>query len=317
MIWKKYTKKEWKDFLSRTLLVILGNLFLAFGTVNFLLQCDIVSGGMAGLAIIIQNFLPASITITILQWVFFFLGWIFLGKRFAFQTLVSTIFYPAFVILFENFFSYHNIPILRLGTEAGFSETTILVAGIVGGLFVGLGIGLSLLGGGSTGGFDIISILIAKWTNTKNSLWIFLVDAIIIILGLAFVERSDNGFFYMLIGVLSSLMSSIVIEIVSSKRNDRVMMTIISTKWEEINHYIIQDMERGSTLSTVHGGYQENEYRQIVTVVSNLEEQSLLSKISEIDETAFVTTIPVHAVNGEGFDKFPEKKKKFRVKIKK
>ena len=96
---KKINKSAFKRTLKNLLFVILGNVLLAFGSSIFLIELDIVTGGVSGIGIIIQHFVGDSfqvvdIFVFIATWAFWILGLIFMGKEFAFKTLISTILYP-------------------------------------------------------------------------------------------------------------------------------------------------------------------------------------------------------------------------------
>lgn len=307
---KNMTKMEKITALKRLGIIVFGNLLLAFATSIFLFQCDIVSGGLAGIGIIIQNVfhISESIVVFVLQWLLFLTGWITLGKKFALETLIATIIYPLGLLFFTEVVSPENFEFLRLVSNS--EETTRLVAALVGGALVGLGVALNLVGGGSTGGLDILSIILNKITHIKTSAWVFIIDSTIIIIGIFAIPNS--GLFNGLIGVISAFTCSLVIEIIFSKQNNCYIANIISTKWEIINKYIQDDMKRGATIVPVQGGYQFNEYRMVYVAFSRNEQNALLQFIAKCDPSAFVTIVRAHEITGEGFKKMPKNIKKAR-----
>lgn len=306
------TKKEKKNFIFRSLEVILGTLILAFGQVIFIERCVLVTGGLASIGNIINEFIPSPntvrITVVVLNIVCFLLGLICLGKSFSAKTLLSTIVYTLFYPIVSKIIQSGSVPFLVVPVDVAtgtFSETTLFLAAIFGGVLSGIGIALTLIGGGSTGGVDVFAIIISKITHTKVSIWIFIVDAVVVVLGAIFVGE-NNSLIYFLICVSSCLCCSLATEFILSKRNNSYVVYIVSDKWQEINDFIIKDLDRGSTLINVEGGYKNEKHKMIQAVISRDQYSVLLSKISEIDKDAFVTINSAHEVNGEGFKALPK-----------
>ena len=134
--------------------VLLGNAMLAFAVCAFVVPYGIMLGGSSGISLAIRHFLPnvrLSAISAVVNLLLFLMGWIFLGKKFAATSLMSTILYPAVLAVFE---------LLPLGTL--FREE-ILVVGLCSGLLIGLGIGLVVRVGGSTGGMDIPPCILQKY----------------------------------------------------------------------------------------------------------------------------------------------------------
>ena len=145
--------RKFKDLIW----ILMGNIILAFGTRVFLLEHSLITGGTSGISIILEELthgqIDVNLCITILTWVLFFLGFLTLGFRFAINTLISTIVFPPLLYLFSTFIEV--FPWLSLSST---SEVSQLLSGIFGGVFVGVGCGLTFIGGGSTGGVDCLSL---------------------------------------------------------------------------------------------------------------------------------------------------------------
>lgn len=310
---KKMTKKQKRDMLMRVLKVILGTLILAFGQAVFIEQYNLVIGGVASIGNIIKVFIDTEytvrVTVVILEVLCFVIGYLFLGKRFSAQTLISTIVYivayPLISTLAKMF-----IPLMTSGD----SNVILLLAGVFGGMISGLGIALCLLGGGSTGGVDVFAILLAKATHTKAPIWMFIVDAVVVFLGYILIDSDGNNLMYCLICILAALCSSLTTEVIISKQNNSFVVNIVSSKWEEINEFILKDLDRGSTLIDVIGGYTMENRRMIQAAISRDQYSLLISKISEVDKDAFVTINGAHEVNGEGFEALPSSARRKRDK---
>lgn len=300
------TKKEKMSLVRNSLQIIMGTLILAIGQVLFIEQCSLVTGGLASIGNIINKFFPSqytvSITVVVLNILCFLVGSIFIGKTFAAQTLLSagfyTLLYPAISALMSN----NLLPFLQFNEM---NDLNLLLAGLFGGVISGIGIGICMGAGGSTGGVDVFAILISKITRIKVSVLVFIIDGTIVLLGFIFIKPD---FVYFLICVLSSICCSASLEFVFTRKNNCYVVDIISKEWKAINDFIIINLERGSTIVNVQGGYKFEDYRMIQAAISRNQYALLLDKISEIDQSAFVIVSSAREVNGEGFQNLPKKK---------
>lgn len=305
MFKRKLTKKEIMNSVKNTMLIVIGSMLLAFGTGIFLVPAGINAGGLSGIGIIFQATLgwDVDIVVGILVWSLFALSVIFLGRRFAMQTLVATIVYPIVLSLFLRIPMFIELSDALLGAESGTAE--LLIAGLFGGAFVGAGCAITFLGGGSTGGVDILAFMIHKYLGIKHSISSFFIDGIIVVIGMFTIGRLVAS----LVGVISALISALMIEYIFIGKSTAFVATIISTKWMDINRFIQEKMERGTTIFHVEGGYKFNEYRMISVVFDRKEYGYLYSAIATIDPKAFVTFVQAQSVLGEGFNQFIQKKK--------
>ena len=216
--------------INNYILVILGTFLLAFGSVIFLSKAELVAGGLSGIAIIIQHFVDYAIydyVIAGLTVIFWILGLIFLGKDFALKTLLSSVLYIGFTFLLKRvqFFDY-----IASNFAGEFEVGNFILCGIFGGVFVGGGVALTFIGGGSTGGIDVLQVLAAKYIGLKESISGFIIDALIIVVGMATMQMWVPA----LCGILSSFVTAVLIEIVYIKGQTAYQVDIISEKWEEM-----------------------------------------------------------------------------------
>lgn len=284
----------------RVFLVILGSAILAFGAGVFLTKLEIVSGGLSGIAIIIQHFIGGGdqyidIIVGGASVLLFFVGLFFIGKEFAFKTLVSSIAYPAFLALFLRIPVFQQLATVVAGDG---SIGYIILCGVFGGVFVGSGVALTFLGGGSTGGVDIIIVMIAEKTRAKESVISFAVDASIILLSIILIREN---FVNSLCGVISAFAASLMIEYIYVNQTASIQADVISDKWEEISRFAQDEMGRGATIIKAQGGYK-NEDRIILRVVFDRRQFDQFKKyIAKTDPKAFTTFTQTNAVYGEGF----------------
>ena len=306
---KEYLKsKDFRMRAFRVLLVILGSAILAYGTAIFLTKLEIVAGGLSGVAIIIQHFIGGAdqyidIIVAAASVVLFFIGLFFVGKEFALKTLVSTIAYPAFLALFLRVEYFHQVADLVSGDG---SVGYILVCGIFAGVFVGAGVALTFLGGGSTGGVDIIIVIIAKHTKLNESISSFVTDASIILLSIILIPGNIVN---SLCGIISAFVVALMIEFIYVNQTASIQADVISDKWEDISRFAQDEMGRGATIIKAQGGYHQEE-RIILRVVFDRRQFDVFKKyVARTDPKAFITYTQTNAVYGEGFKAIVKKKK--------
>ena len=289
-------KKSIKRSLIRILYVILGSAILGLGAGFFLGPHNIVSGGLTGIGIIFQALFNWNLdtVVWVLQIAYFFLGFIFLGKNMALKTIIATIVYPATLTL-GGYLASLDI----LGFSTFFESSNAMgqiLAAVFGGVFVGAGVGLTFLGGGSTGGVDILVLIIQKFTKSKTSKLTFLVDGLIVLAGLA--AMGDIGI--TLIGIVSAFITAIMIDKIFDTENN-VIVSIISKKYVELNKIILEKLDRGSTIVDATGGYSQQGVKMLQVVLERREYYVLEDIIAEEDPQAFMFMSKVSSVRGEGF----------------
>lgn len=297
--------KNQQQIAKRLFLIIIGSFILGLGSGLFLIPYGIVTGGVSGMAIVCSSLigLTEEVWVTIFTWVFFLLGWIILGTKFAAKTVLSTIIYPLAVFLG----TYLNTnTIFNLGTISEINNSFyILLAGVFGGILVGTGVGLTFLGGGSTGGVDVITLSFQKFLGFKASHVSFIVDAIIVFLGFILIEENDFGL--TLNGIISAYIASFMIgRLFDTEKN--MVVNIISKKNDEINRIVTQELDRGSTIISGIGGYTLEEVSILEVVLDIREYYVLMDIIAKVDPTSFVTVTKLSAVKGEGFKSHQTKK---------
>ena len=302
-----------RDFwirVFRVFLVVLGSALLAFGTAIFLTKLEIVSGGVTGIAIIIQHFIKEAgqyidLMVLGMNAIFFLIGLFFIGKTFALRTLISTIAYPLFLTLFLRVPYFQDISTLVAGDG---SSGYIIICAVFAGVFVGAGVALTFLGGGSTGGVDILVIIFSKKLRAKESIISFAVDATIIIFSMILIKENVVN---SLCGAISAFVTALMIEFVYVNQTASIQADVISEKWEDVSRFAQDVMGRGATIIKAQGGYK-NEERIILRVVFDRRQFDMFKKyVAKVDPKAFITYTQTNAVYGEGFYSVaPDKKEK-------
>ena len=299
-------KKRVLKLVNNYVAIILGTFLLAFGSVIFLTKAELVAGGVSGIAIIIQHFVSVQIydyLVAALTVLFWFIGLIFLGKDFALKTALSSLLYIGFTFLFKRVVFFDELAKTFAGEQlAG----NLILCGIFGGVFIGGGVAITFLGGGSSGGIDVVQLLLSKYTGIKESVSGFLIDGIIILVGMFSMQLWVQS----LCGILSSFVTAVLIEIVYIKNQTAYQVDIISDKWEEISRYAQDELERGATIIRAEGGYKGEERVILRVVFDRFQYEKIKKYIASVDPKAFVTYTQTNAVFGEGFKKHSKKIKK-------
>ncbi len=297
---KKY---EFLPILKNIGLTILGTLILAFGTAVFIIPFDLVVGGMSGFAIVIDKVVPfefvtVDLLITIMTWSLFLVGFLVLGKSFAAKTLISTIIYPPFITLFSKLASPNVLNGVFYLENSPHGDIVLIIAALFGGVLIGFGCALAFLGGGSTGGTDVIAFVVCKFAKKlRSSVVIFIVDSLPIVLGIFIL----NDLILTLIGIISVFVSALMVDKIFVGGQKALTAQIISEKYNEISQEIIEKLERTTTLVEVTGGYSKTPKIMLMVTFSMRQYSELLNIVNRIDKNAFVTVHIAHEINGEGW----------------
>ncbi|SJZ38094.1 YitT family protein [Anaerorhabdus furcosa] len=272
--------------IRNTFLILLGNFLLALAVGFFILPYNILSGGVAGIAVALHSFIqiPTDVMVNALVIGLFFVGWILLGKDFAIKTVVSSFVYPVFLTLISSFLT----PPANLDP---------ILASLYGGLIAGVGIGLVIRTGSSTGGMDIPPLVVHKYTNISIAKLILITDFLTVLLGL-FAYNLET----VLIGIISVFTTSYAIDkvlVVGGQESKSVQ--IISAEYDKISKEIHDKLNRGTTITLARGGYTNDEKNVVLAVVSQNQYPQLIDIINEIDPKAFIITTDTTDVHGEGF----------------
>ncbi len=285
------------------MLVISGTLILAFGTAIFILPFELVAGGVSGIALILDRLLPfefltIDIIVTVITWLLFFMGLLFLGKDFAMKTLISSIIYPIALSLFLKLVDPAVLDGFFCLAKSGYADLSLILAASVGGVFVGAGCAITFLGGGSTGGVDIVAFTICRFAKKlKSSVVIFTIDALTVLLGMFII----GDLVLTLLGILSALISAMVIDKVFLGTSRAFIANIITEKYSEINAEIIEKLERTTTFFDAKGGFTGKERKVMMLSFTMSQYADLISIVNRHDKKAFVTIHSAHEINGEGW----------------
>ena len=265
----------------------LGNLAIAIGVSFINMPSNILSGGVAGIAVALEPVfhIEPRLVINGLTIGLYILGAVLLGKQFALKTFVSTIVYPLFITVLGIWFADVRI------------TSNTLLASIYGGIFVGAGIGLVYRVGGSTGGMDIPPLIINKYTHIPLSSLVMMIDGLTVLLG-AIVYGIEAS----MIGLVSVWVCGQVIKklfTLGAREANNVL--VFSAKHDEVIQQIYQQIDRGVTNLHATGAYTQQEKPVIMVVLYKKQFIELNRVIAAVDPEAFVIVSDVNEVQGRGF----------------
>ena len=272
--------------LRQFLMIEMATMLFAFSIGLFILPGKVLTGGVAGIATLLKPYVAISedYLVIIINTLLFIIGSILLGKEFFLNTLVYSVSYPFMLLLVTR-----HLPPISIDP---------LLAALYGGLIGGVAIGIMFRNGGSSGGVDVIALVMEKYFRIRPSNTVMVVDALTVIAGLYVY-----GFNSVLIGLLSVYMLSFAMDqtINMYRGIEGKKFEIISDKYEEINEAILKKIDRGTTILNGVGGYSHQERKVLMAVVSNEQLSEVKKVVDEIDPNAFVIISDTKDINGEGF----------------
>lgn len=291
------------------IVITIGVILFVMAWQSFLLPNGMIDGGLTGASALLSMVTGVSVDI----WYFginvllLILAWIILGQGFGIKTIYAIVISTAlFRILGDE-----SMKILwSVEGQALYVGDGILVP-IIGGLLEAVGLALIIMRGGSTGGTDILALIVNKfWPITIGRFYLF-ADFIVITL-LIFVP--GHCFTDVVYGYITMGVCAYVLDLIMLGKDSTVQVIIFSNHYKKIGDYINQDMERGVTALKAVGWYTQEDRQVLMVMLRKTELPELVKAVKDIDETAFVTVVPANNVYGEGFDQMKtgivKKKKK-------
>ncbi len=253
----------------------------------FLLPSEIVGGGITGLAALLYyaTGIPVAFTFLLMNIVLLVLGVKNLGLGFGIKTVYGAVVLSVFLGILQ--------PLI---TEAVVDDR--FMSAIIGGILSGASVGLVFTQGGSTGGTDIIAMIINKYRNISHGRIILYLD-LMIISSSFFVFQSLEVMVY---GYVTMAVGSYSIDMLLMGHRRSVQMFIFSPKYEIIAERIANDIGRGITLLNGQGWYSKEESAVLVVIVRRYETSMVFRAIKDVDPDAFISVGNVMGVYGKGFD---------------
>jgi uncharacterized membrane-anchored protein YitT (DUF2179 family) len=283
--------KKW--FLSYSL-IILGSFILASGFVLFITPYKITPGGVYGISIMLHYLLGTPVGTMALAFdiPLTLIGIRILGPRFGFKTILGFSLTAIFTDTLTLFWGYE--PLVK---------GDALLSSIFGGVLLGLGLGLIFKSKATSGGSDIVAMILRKYTKLPLGQLMIYVDSVIVLLGLIVFKDWKIPLYSWIVIFITGKVIDIVIDGISYDKS----LFIISDKHEEIREKILNNLNRGGTYIDGKGMYNMADRRIIFTVVSRRELTLLEEYIQVIDPKAFLTVLNANEILGEGFKSLKDK----------
>ena len=286
-------------------LVTIGAFILAMGFVLFTNPYKIIPGGVYGLGRVLHHLIPSIQTGTfglLFDVPLTLTAILVFGRQFGAKTIYAALITPVFMNAMTSFLGEDPADgISIISTQFNFSDN-VFFAALCGGLLIGVGCGFILRAGATSGGTDIISMLIVKFAKTKFSSAMFLVESTIVIIGMIVL----GDWKLPLYSLISIFVCARAIDYVLEGASYDKLLFIISEKKEELKQYILVDMERGGTYIKSSGMYTGNDKDMIFLVISRREIAAVKEKIRALDPMAFVVVVDAYETYGDGFKPFTE-----------
>jgi uncharacterized membrane-anchored protein YitT (DUF2179 family) len=282
---------------KRIIVVIFGSLLLAISLNFFLINANVYASGFAGAAqlvsSVLNDFSGISVSTGTLILLFnipvFILGWLKVGRGFTIYSIVSVIFVTIFMKL---------LPVISVSDD-------IILNAVAGGVIGGIGVGLSLKLGASTGGMDIVAMVLARLKDRPIGTYFLLLNAIIIVLA-GILYEPENALYTM----LALYVTTSVIDTIHT-RHEKLTAMIITHNADALQAAIHQKMVRGITILPAKGAYSKEDKSMLYLVITRYELYDLETIIQEVDPQAFTNI--VQTVGLFGFfrrDDVPTKREK-------
>ena len=275
-----------KGKLLRIGTIILGNVFVAFAVSTLVLENQLISGGVTGLGIVTNHYtgINISLIVGIINVLLFLLGLFFIGKKFALSTLISTFAFPVLLEFFNTNAIFHN-----------YCQDTLLAV-VLAGCLVGIGVGLMIRSDASSGGMDIIAIILNRKLGIPVFIMVNVFDFIILCMQATFSNPTKILYSIVLVFVTSFILNKTL-----TKGSKMVQLVVISDCHEMIKKMIIEEADAGVTSLYSQKGFNETDTKTLLTIIPPVKLTKIKEQIKLIDPVAFMVVATVDEVSGRGY----------------
>lgn len=291
-----------KDFFITYAWLIGGCFVFALGAVMFAEPYGFAPGGTYGLSMVFHHLWgwKTEVAALCMDVPLLLLGIYFLGGMFGIKTVICTFAIPAFMGLIHHFYGYDAL------LEPGVTDRTLLneqlLSSVFGGIVYGLGIGMIFKARATSGGSDIISMILNKYTHISLGTLVIIVDCTIT---LSTVVAFGDWRLPMYSWIIVFIEGKVIDLVVDGAQVHKTLM-IVTSKVEPVKQIILNDIKRGATLLPAIGMYRGEERNIIYTILTRREAIVLRHKIAEVDPEAFINVIDSKEILGQGFKSLKE-----------
>ena len=295
--------------------ILLGSTLLAAGYVYFISPYNIVPGGVYGASIVLHNIFP-SVQVGTFGYMFdiplMILAFLIFGGKFGSRTIVAALYTPGCMniitkLSFPTEEAMRNLdPSLMLGGILDLSEH-LMLASFIGSVFLGVGVGLVVRNQATTGGTDIVAMMIQKYCHIGFSNAVLIADSVVVLSGLLVIgfglgtgEPDPQGWLLSLYSLITIYVTSRVLEYtINGASTNKLIFIILNNHNESLKHFILHDLDRSATYIQSRGMYSDEDKEMIFLVVPNKDVPLVHSTIHELDKTAFIVVSDAYDTYGE------------------
>ena len=279
------------------LVLTIAAFIFAFAWEGFMIPNGMSAGGMMGLCTVVQyatgGAIPASTSYVVVNAALILAAVLLMGIGFGFKTIYCIVISSLAMSLIASTPALHSIQ------GQFFYVRESLVIPVLAGVLEATGLGLIIRYGGSTGGTDIVALMINKYWPISLST-VFLISDFVIIFLILFIP--EKTFADMIYGLIEIVVFTMFIDTIVGGRRSSYQLLVFSDKYEEIADHIINNMDRGVTLLKGQGWYTKNDRNVLLILISQKQFPALSKVIKDMDPRAFISVTNTHNVFGEGFD---------------
>lgn len=286
----KAAKAREMSMPERYLLLTLGILITSVGVYFFKFPNNFSTGGVSGLSLILGRLIPSevltpSVLMLIINMLLLVVGFLFIGREFAFSTVYCSMLLSLLMTFFERI-----CPLAQPMTSQPFLELCFAV------LLPAFGSAILFNLGASSGGTDIVAMILRKYTRMNIGLALMFADSLITVAALFFFGVESG-----LYSILGLLMKSVLVDYVSDSFRTKKCFQIITAEPEPIVDFIVKTLRRGATLEDVHGAYTNGSKTMIITVLNRSQAMALRRHVHIVDPHAFMIITASTEIVGKGF----------------
>lgn len=284
-------KNEKLKFIKEYLIISIGAFLYCWSWTAFLIPNGVSGGGVTGLATVIQyatnGFVPVSLSYLLINAALVTMGTIILGRGFGAKTIYSIILSSVLLKVLPDLIPWCS------------DIDEPFINALLGGAIGGVGIYLIFLQGGSTGGTDIIALIIGKYREVSPGT-VFMWCDLLIIGSIIFLP--DKGLQDVVYGYIQMVSFTYTLDMLLTGNKQSVQIMIFSSKYKEIADVLVHQRDKGVTALNATGWYSQNDTKVLLVVVRKYHLTEVMKTIKEIDEKAFTSVSQVQSVYGQNFD---------------
>lgn len=266
--------------------IFVGNVILALTIAALVVPNGLIMGGATGLGILINRFLKTDVAVVVLvlNLLALLLGYAVLGKKFVLTTVGSSLLYPVLLSFAQ-----------RIPGITALTDDLLLAALLAGGL-IGIAVGMVMRVGASTGGTDVVNLVLHKWFHLPVSVFVYLVD-IVILGGQAIFSEPEQ----ILYGVVLLVAETIALDKVMLMGQSQIQVFAISGRYEELRQKLLTELHAGVTMVMIETGCAGERRKGVLCVIPPRKLFAAKELIRAVDPDAFITVTQIKEVRGQGF----------------